>query len=216
MIALASDNGDILVQDGARVNVSGAEGGDAGKVIMRAANGTANIAASSLQGSATADNSGARGDGARFELDVAMLPDFSTLNTALNQGGFDGARTLRVRTGDIHLAAADTVKAKEIHIAADGGKLDVAGHIDASGKDAGRIDLYAGNDVTVLAGARIDAYATGSNRSGGKVEIGTTEGKLNLAAGSMVDVHGGSGSQSGEGGKVLLRAPARAQAMRWE
>ncbi|WP_025041352.1 filamentous haemagglutinin family protein [Nitrosospira briensis] len=207
MIELASDNGGILVQDGARVNVSGAEGGDAGKVIMRAANGTANIAASSLQGSATADNSGARGDGARFELDVAMLPDFSTLNTALNQGGFDGARTLRVRTGDIHLAAADTVKAKEIHIAADGGKLGVAGHIDASGKDAGSINLYAGNDVTVLTGARLDAYATGANRSGGEVEIGTTEGKLNLAAGSVVDVHGGSGSQPGEGGKVLLRAP---------
>ncbi len=93
----------------------------------------------SLQGSAMADGKSCRGrNGGRFELDVATLPDFSAFNTILNQGVFDGARTLRVRTA-MSAGCADTVKAKEVHIAADGGKLDVAGHVDASGTDAGSI-----------------------------------------------------------------------------
>ncbi|SCY11929.1 filamentous haemagglutinin family protein [Nitrosospira sp. Nsp13] len=207
IVELASDNGNVVVQTGAQVNVSASPGGDAGKVIVRAANGTADIADGSLQGAALANAGGARGEGGRFDLDVAALTDFSVLNTALNQGVFDGARTLRVRTGDVRLAATDTVKAKDIHIAVDGGKLDVAGHVDASGGDAGNIRLYAKNDVTVLASAKLDAYATGNGKHGGEVEIGTTAGRLNLAAGSTLDVHGGSGAQASEGGEVLLRAP---------
>ncbi|WP_306463963.1 filamentous haemagglutinin family protein [Nitrosospira sp. NpAV] len=205
-VELASDSGNVVVQTGAQVNVSAAPGGDAGKVIVRAANGTADIAAGSLQGSAAADAGGARGEGGRFDLDVGALTDFS----ALNQGVFDGARALRVRSGDVSLAASDTIKAKNVHIAVDGGKLDVAGHVDASGTDAGNIRLYAKNDVTVLASAKLDAYATGNGKNGGDVEIGTTAGRLNLAADSTLDVHGGGGgggAQAGEGGEVVLRAP---------
>lgn len=207
IVELASDNGSVVVKTGAQVNVSAAPGGDAGKAIVRAANGTATLAAGSMQGAALADTGGIRGEGGRFIMDVAALADFSTLNTALNQGVFDGARTLRVRTGDVSVAASDTVKAKDVHIAVDGGKLDLAGHIDASGKDGGSINLYAKNDVAVLASAKLDAYATGNGKNGGEVEIGTTEGRLSLATGSTVDVRGGGGAQAGEGGEVLLRAP---------
>lgn len=201
---LISDNGDVVLQAGAVVNVSAEPGGDAGDVIIRATKGTAIVAGNTLQGSSPVDADGERGEGARFELDVNTLADFSALNTTLNQGEFDAARTLRVRMGDVSVAAADTLKAKEVRIAVDSGKLDVAGHIDASGKDAGSIGLYAKNDVTVLAGAKLDAYATGEHENGGEVEIGTVAGRLNLAAGSSIDVHAGSG---GEGGEVLLRAP---------
>lgn len=206
-VELASDNGNVVVQTGAQVNVSAVPGGDAGKVIVRAANGTANLAGS-LQGASLADADGARGEGGRLDLDVVALTDFSTLNTMLNQGVFDGARTLRVRSGDISLAASDTIKAKNVDIAVDGGKLDVAGHVDASGADAGSIRLYAKNDVTVLASAKLAAYATGNGKNGGDVEIGTTAGRLDFAAGSTLDVHagGGGGAQAGEGGEVLLRA----------
>jgi filamentous hemagglutinin len=207
IVELASTNGNVAVQTGAQVNVSATPGGDAGKVIVRAAKGTATLAAGSLQGAALAEVGGSRGEGGRFDLDVGALTDFSTLNTALNQGVFDGARTLRVRTGDVSLAASDTVKAKDIHIAVDGGKLDVAGRVDASGGDAGSIRLYARNDVTVLASAKLDAYASGNGKNGGEVEIGTTQGRLSLATGSTVDVRGGGGAQVGEGGEVLLRAP---------
>lgn len=212
VVELASDDGNVVVQPGAQVNVSAAPGGDAGKVIVRAAKGTGAIAAGSLKGSAianTSDASGAGGAGARFDLDVAALTDFSTLNTVLNQGVFDGARTFRVRTGDVSLATSDMVKAREVYIAVDGGKLDVGGHIDATGSDAGRINLYAKSDVAVLGGAKLDAYSTGNGKSGGEVEIGTTEGRLKLADGSVIDVHGhnsDNGGENGEGGKILLRA----------
>ena len=86
----------------------------------------------------------------------------------------------------------------------DGGKLDVAGHVDASGTDAGSIHLHAKNDVTVLAGGKLDAVSIGSGESGGTVEIGTAQGALNLAQGSAIDVQGGD---NGDGGKVVLRAP---------
>ncbi len=203
-VELTSDNGNVVVQNGAQVNVSAPPGGDAGKVIVRAANGTVTLAAGSLQGAATADINGARGDGGRFYLDVGTLADFSTLNTTINQGVFDGARTLRVRTGDVSLAASDVVKAKEVRIAVDGGKLDIAGHIDASGNNAGNIHLDAKNDVAVLASAKLHANAAGDAKNGGDVEIGTTEGRLKLATGSTVDVRGG---RNGGGGEVLLRAP---------
>ncbi len=197
---LISDNGDVVLQAGAVVNVSAAAGGDAGDVIIRATRGTAIVAGNTLQGSSPVDADGVRGEGSRFDLDVKTLADFSALNTTLNQGEFDGARSVRVRTGDVSVAAADTLKAKEVRIAVDSGKLDVAGHIDASGKDAGSIGLYAKNDVTVLAGAKLDAYATGEHENGGEVEIGAVAGRLNLAAGSSIDVH------AGNGGEVLLRA----------
>src|SRR5574340_24664 len=142
-VELASDNGNVVVQTGARVDVSAAAGGDAGKVIIRAPNGTATLAAASLLGSATTDAGGTRGEGGRFELHVASLNDFSTLNTVLNQGAFDGVRTLSVRPGDVSVAAADGVKGNSIRISADGGRLDVAGQIDASGNEAGGICRYA-------------------------------------------------------------------------
>src|SRR6185437_1705889 len=143
-VELASGSGDVVLQSGARVDVSAAPGGDAGNVAIHAPHGVAAIAAGSLRGAAAADAGGVRGEGGRADLDVGTLADFSSLNTALNQGVFDGARTLRVRGGDVALAAADTVKAKEVRIAVDGGKLDVAGHIDTSGSDGGSIDLHAG------------------------------------------------------------------------
>lgn len=214
VVELASEDGNVVVQPGAQVNVSAASGGDAGKVIVRAGKGTAAIAAGSLQGSAMADTGGntggRRGKGAGFDLDVAALADFSTLNTALNQGVFDGARTFRVRTGDVSLSASDTVRASEVQIAVDDGKLDLAGHIDVSGNDAGRINLYARNDVNVLAGTKLDAYSTGNGKNGDEVDIGTAEGRLNLAEGSVIDVHGHNsehGGEGGEGGRILLRAP---------
>jgi filamentous hemagglutinin len=203
-VELASGDGNVVVQAGARVNVSAAPGGDAGKMIVNATKGAASIAPGSVYGSAAADSNGARGAGAHFDMDVATLADFSALNTTLNQGEFDGARTLRVRTGDVGLASSDTVKAREVSITVDNGKLDLAGHIDASGKNGGSINLNARNGVAVLAGAKLDAYASGIRKNGGEVAIGTSDGSLSLGDGGRVDVHGGTG---GMGGKIVLRAP---------
>jgi hypothetical protein len=200
----ASETGNVEFESGAQVDVSAAAGGDAGTLIVRAANGTFTLADGSVNGASPVNSEGQRGEGARVDIDTGTLTNFSTLNAALNSGGFDGGRDLRVRTGDVNIAATDAVKAHDIKIAADNGMLDVAGTLDASGEDAGRIELFAGNDVNVLATARLKAVSSGSNEDGGDIEIGTRDGSLNLVAGSTMDGAGGTG---GQGGTVLLRAP---------
>ena len=199
-----SDTGNVTVAAGSNVDVSAAAGGDAGTLVVRAATGAVTLADGSVRGATPADTDGKRGDGARVEVDSGTLVSFSDLNTALNSGGFDDARMLRVRNGDVRVASGDTVRANTIQIAVDNGQLDVAGQLDASGEDAGRIGLFAKNDVNILADAKLDAASTGANRAGGDIEIGTRDGRLDLVSGSAMNVAGGAG---GQGGTVQLRAP---------
>ena len=205
-----SDTGNVDFAEGANVDVSAAAGGDAGTLIVRAANGTFSLADGSVSGASSENAEAQRGEGARAVIDTGSLASFSALNTALNSGGFDGERDVRVRTGDVSIAATDTLKALNIRVAADGGKLDVAGTLDASDKDAGRIELFAKNDVNVLATAELKAVSSGAGEDGGDIEIGTRDGIVNLLAsdtGKGINVAGGAG---GQGGTVLLRAPRTA------
>ncbi|OZA11805.1 MAG: hypothetical protein B7X94_04745, partial [Hydrogenophilales bacterium 17-62-8] len=213
-----SENGNVEFVAGSKVDMSAAAGGDAGTLIVRAANGTVSLADGSVSGTAGADADGQRGEGARAVIDTGTLASFSALNTALNSGGFDGERNLRVRTGDVSIASTDMVKAQVIKISADGansnvvgdGKINVAGTLDASGSAAGHIELFAKNNVNVESTARLAAVSSGANEDGGDIVIGTRKGKLNLEAsdpGKGIDVSGGAG---GQGGTVLLRAPRTA------
>ncbi|RJP70076.1 MAG: filamentous hemagglutinin N-terminal domain-containing protein [Comamonadaceae bacterium] len=199
-----SDTGNVEIQSGARVDVSAAAGGDAGTLKLSAVQGTVVVADGSVQGAAPADAAGQRGEGARVQVDVGTLASFSALNAALNSGGFDMERQLRVRNGDVRVMATDAVTASTIGIAVDGGQLDVAGQLNASGEQGGRIALFAKNNVNLLEGAKLDAVSTGAGKAGGRIEIGTRDGNLDLAEGGALNVSGGSG---GEGGKVHLRAP---------
>ncbi|KVW95123.1 filamentous haemagglutinin family protein [Thiobacillus denitrificans] len=199
----ASDSGNVEFAAGSNVDVSAAAGGDAGTLIVRAANGSFTLADGSVSGAAPMDADNTRGEGARALIDTGTLASFSTLNSVLNSGGFDGERGLRVRSGNVDIAAGDMVVARDIRISADGGTLDVAGTLDASGDVAGRIELFARDDVNVLASARLKAISSGALEDGGDIEIGTRDGSLDLAADSAIDVSGGAG---GQGGTVLLRA----------
>ncbi|MEQ1663097.1 MAG: filamentous hemagglutinin family protein [Thiobacillus sp.] len=200
-----SDTDNVEFGQGSVVDVSAAPGGDAGTLIVKAVNGTL-IADGSVRGLAPEDSNQARGEGARALIDVGSLTGFSDLNTVLNSGGFDGVRDLRVRTGNVSIASTDSVRAQTLRIAADGGTLDVAGTLDASGTDAGRIELWAKGDVNVTSKAKLAATSSGANEDGGDVLIGTRDGEINLAASDPdkgIYVSGGAG---GQGGTVLLRA----------
>ncbi|MDP3138695.1 MAG: filamentous hemagglutinin family protein [Burkholderiaceae bacterium] len=205
---------DVDLRDIAQVDVSAAKGGDAGTLIVRAANGSVSLADGSVRGAVPVDADGQRGEGARAVIDTGTLASFSALNAALNSGGFDGERDLRVRTGDVSIASTDVVKAQLIKISADGanssvagdGKINVAGTLDASGKEAGRIELFAKHDVNVKSTAKLAAVSSGANEDGGDIVISTRDGQLNLEAsapGKGIDV---SGSAGGQGGTLLLRA----------
>ncbi|MBW8372218.1 MAG: filamentous hemagglutinin family protein [Thiobacillus sp.] len=204
-VVLISKTGNIEIQslgaDTALVNVSAVTGGEAGHLGISAANGTAEIAADSIQG--TADYSE---QSASFALDVSKLDadkmDFSTLNARLDTGGFKRAQDVRVRTGDVSIAAGETVTAHDYTLAADSGAITVEGMVDASGNQGGKIGLYASNGLTLKTDGKLDARASGAGERGGKVELAAGVGALDLQGGE-INVNPGVG---GEKGEVLLRA----------
>lgn len=238
-VELTSAGGNVNIDNGAVVDVAGADGGDAGSLKISASAGAATLDGT-LKGYANPDAKGSVGKQGSFSLDVATLGNhldkdgnpvaitFSDLNGKLAaktdsatgktlEGGFSEAVDVRVRSGDLSVAATDTVKAHQFSLEADNGKIDVAGTIDASGDKGGSIGLYASGDVTLQDGAKLWAYATkpgnntvgtgvaaGTAGQGGKVMLASTSGWVDVQKNSEIDVHGGgNGAQDGS---VLLRA----------
>lgn len=189
-------SGGITVEQGARIDVSAVAGGDAGRIDIQTPGGTLNLAAGSLQGQAAAGG----GEGARLSVDVGSVADFSALAAAVGQGGFTQAQAYRVRTGDLDLQAGQTVRAHDIAIAADDGDIVQAGTLDASGAKGGRVSVQASGDLTLASGARIAVNATDATKNGGTVELGSSDGVLDLQQGSTIS------AQGARGGDVQLRA----------
>ncbi|MGD0959938.1 MAG: filamentous hemagglutinin family protein [Methylomonas sp.] len=212
---LTAAQGNVDLTSGASVNLAGAlqnniEQSSAGSLNVQAVNGQfvwngtidAGGAGLTTAGGATAGNA---------QINVAGFGagGFSALNSQLAAAGFTHNLSLEQQTGDITVAAADTVTASQFQLSADQGAVYLDGTINASGASAGSVSVYGANGVT-LAGA-IDAYATGAGNAGGNVTLdavarnGETAGSgvLDLsAAGGAINVSGGNG---GNGGSLLLR-----------
>lgn len=206
-ISLISDSGNVTINSGALVDVSGAvdandptKGGDAGSLSISATQGTANIAGS-LKGSAPAGVAGS------FTLDAnsiagTALTALDNLNALLmwdtlkHTGGFSQSINLRDRS-DASLILNNVVTAQNYQLAADNGSITVNGKIDASRASGGNILLAAKNDVNL--NSTLDAH--GTTDSGGKVTLETKNGNIVLNKGAYMDV---SGTASGT---VHLRAP---------
>lgn len=213
LVSLRSAGGKVIQESGALIDVAGdGAGGDAGELRVAAAADAELLG--TLRGGAQAgfESGRFRIDAKRINPDAGGVNGFSSLNAALQAGGFHQSRQLRVRQGDVEIAAGDTARAREFVLSVDGGKLDVAGVIDASGAQGGRIDLYADGDLNLLGGARLLAQATESRASawgtageGGQVVLGSTAGRVKPEAGALIDVSTPAGSAA-RGGTVLLRA----------
>ncbi|MGH8488903.1 MAG: filamentous hemagglutinin family protein [Gammaproteobacteria bacterium] len=207
-VTLDSEHGNVLLAAGARLDVSGhAANSDAGTIRVAAAEGSVEFAPGAIvQGRAAAGN-----QGGSFDLDAGTLgaDGFTGLNAALNGGEFSASRALRLRSGDIVVGANDRLRASDLRLTADGGKIDVQGYLDASGTLAGRVVLNARDDLTLHATAVIDAHANGAGEDGGEVVLATSDGALDLAAGARIDVAGrsGGGAIAADTGYVHLRAP---------
>ncbi len=209
-VALMADAGGISVGAGARIDVSGAtSGGDAGKISLSAPKGEVRLDAAAQL--AAAARAGAKAGS--FALDAQkLINDFSALNATLNTAGFTNGRQFRLRQGDIAIAASDVILAHDLRLAADTGSIDVRGRIDASGEQAGRVDLYADKDITLYGSARIDAHAQGAGEKGGEVTLASRAGQLDLQAtddpnAKTIDVSGTKADGTSEDtGVVHLRA----------
>lgn len=197
-LAVSSAHGDVALNGAIDLSSGVSGGGDAGRLTATAAHGDLAI------GGTVNVRAGQGGRGGEARLDANNLGDFSALNTTLNSAGFDGQRDLRQRSGDLTIAATDTVTAHDIQITADVGSIDVAGTLDASGSEGGRIQLNADQNLNVAATAELDASATTAAGDGGRVDLRSQNGGVFLDNGSVIDVRGGA---NGHNGEVHLRLP---------
>ncbi|WP_415914844.1 filamentous haemagglutinin family protein [Rhodopseudomonas palustris] len=141
--------------------------------------------------------------------------DFAALNARLSAGGVFGARSFQIKQGD--LTIGNELKASEINVSLDNGRLTVAGTIDASGESVGTIRLAAKNGLTLTGSAVLDAHGTvlrvdsygkiidSPNRA--IVELSSGNGRLTLAQGARIDLrHGTSASVGSAAGQNDGRA----------
>ncbi|WP_428423386.1 filamentous haemagglutinin family protein [Methylibium sp.] len=204
-VVLGSAHGSVTMAAAAKVDVSGAaQGGDAGTLLVSARSVQLD---GELRGAA-----GAAQEQGKFRLDAGTPGNFSALNAKLNQGGFTEERDIRVRSGDLAVAAGDLVKAQHVTLAADGGRIDVAGRIDASSATGGgSVSLHAQTGLALAAGSRIDASgsstasgAAAAASNGGAVKLSTRSGAMSFDAASQIDVRAGA---KGQAGSVVFSVP---------
>lgn len=217
---LTSASGSVRMQAGSVLDLSGAGvRGDAGRLQISAIAGEL-----ALDGRiATQPGSDARG--VSVAVDVGRLPDLGVLAPALNGTGAASEQAynldVRVRRGDVQLAAGQTLSAHNMRIAADGsdptrandGTLRIDGTLNASGERAGRVELHARQQIALGDTARIDAASTGVNEEGGSVLLsarirqpvtGAQLDAITIAGSARVNVSSGAGAP---GGTMTLRAP---------
>jgi filamentous hemagglutinin family protein len=212
--------GNLTVDSGANLDVSGAGTADAGALSFSAGQAVRLGSEFKLSGSG-----GSAAIGGSFTLDAGSLAisgsganALSELAGALGAGGFSNAIDLHVRTGNLDLAAGTSLSANSVTLTADTGQIVVGGDISApSGALRGSLSIFGGSGVEVLAGAALHADGAGAAGLGGTIEIGA--GQLVVDKTGMLDTYNGasialdagstiSAAGAADDGTLLLRAPA--------
>lgn len=191
-VNLVSLGGDVDFAPGTSVSVGGGSGA-AGTLQLSAARGLVRLPGT-IDAAAPAGKASLRLDTGRNPLGTGgRLFDLAAF-LAGPGAAFTGDVRIRTGEGDLALAAGTTLRADAVRLTADGGRLDIAGHIDTSGVTGGDIGLFGAQGVALAATARLDAHADGYGAtdtraaSGGDIVIGTTAGTIDVAAGAEIDV----------------------------
>ncbi|CAB3647084.1 hypothetical protein LMG3431_02539 [Achromobacter pestifer] len=137
----------------------------------------------------------------------SLSEQFAALNQRLNDGEVIGLRSFQLKQGDLTIGS--DLKATEVNVSLDNGRLTVDGVIDASGERVGSIRL-AGRQGLTLAGSavldahgsvlRVDSYGQiidSPNRA--IVELNSGDGQLTLAEGARIDLRHGTEAEVGTG-----------------
>lgn len=195
-ISLTAEQGKLAILNGARLDVSGSSvGGDAGNLNLAAANGELTLAGS-LVGRA---HSGAVGGGLALDSLSLSSAQWAGLLGQLHNGGFNGNIAIRQRLGDMNIAAGQSLQAANITLAADSGSLTVAGELSVSGAQAGKLQLAAGDALTIMAGAKLGAVSSGADQAGGTITLTSTDADgdglegVAIASGAVLDLSGAAG-----------------------
>jgi len=196
-----SDHGKVLMAAGSMVDVDSGGGKAAGGSVTLKAPDQSVVLSGQLQaagGSATLDVGG-------FDATA----NFDGLMAALNNAGINQAIYFRTRNADIVQSTAGNIVAKNVTLVSDTGAMTLAGGIHAdSAEQGGSIKLYAGDGITLAAGADLTALGTAVGAKGGQVLLSSVDGDndaisgIDLQSGSRIDVSGNGGAD----GEVTLRA----------
>ncbi len=199
-ISLKSASGGLSLAAGSVVDVSGAQVGSAvgGSLSLSAAQGTLS-SQGTLRGQGGAQLSVDSQGGLTLDALAAQLTPATG-----EAASFSGAITLRQRSGDLSLSAGKTLAAQQLDLSADAGSLSLAGTLDATGSEGGRVALAASGDLLLSATAKILASATSAAGAGGQVSLASTAERIRMKAGSLVDVS--AGSKSTQAGRLTLTA----------
>ena len=218
-VVLDSKAGNIRQASGSHVDLSAVEN-RAGKFTAIALGTGAGMV--DLQGSFAGGSTGHYDAGGTYvpyaaggaDIRGQQIADFTGLNQRLNDGKVSGSRNFQIKQGD--LTIGDELKAREISVSVDGGRLVVNGTVDASGEQVGSIRLAARDGVAIGGNALLDAHSRvlrvdsygkiieAPNRA--MIEIQSGNGTLVLADGARMDVRAGTDGTAQALGTVELSA----------
>ncbi|TWT13050.1 filamentous haemagglutinin family protein [Reyranella sp. CPCC 100927] len=192
-VELKAASGTAVVESGALIDLSATDGGNAGTLRVNVPKGTLILAGDVRAGAKAGATRGS------FTLDTGTLSDIGALMATLNAGSFFEQRLVTVRSGDVALDG--TAQARNLQVTADTGRIIVrsGARLLADSDNGGSVRLVARDDLILDGGALI--AARGSKGKGGRIDLETASGALDLAAGSTLDVSGAT-----LGGKVHVRA----------
>jgi hypothetical protein len=204
---LSAANGQVVFENTGNgkniIDVSATDGQSSGRVTIDGEASDLDLNALTLLGSG--------GVGGSLDLITRALPELGDLATTLIAGGFTNELNIQAREDDMNLAAGWALAARSITLAADGendpsgskGKITIGGTVSTSGATGGTIHIYAGQDLTLAAGGRIEAM--GTNGNGGEVVLGSDVGFVRTEANATIDTRG-SGTSGTQDGSVTFRA----------
>ncbi len=195
LLTLKAMVGDIAIAGDSVLAVGGPKG-QAGSISLSSPDGAvyAHNAAGTVVTLSSVFSTGGLG-GASLNLDTNGA---FALDAFAAPGGagqfFNGAISVRSGTGDLTLAAGQTLKASSVDLVADGGQIADSGVIDTSGASGGNVGLYGARGVHLASGALIDTRALGNGPSstlqaiGGNVTLGVDgTGAIAVDTGATID-----------------------------
>lgn len=196
-VNLIANNGNINIDAGATVTVNALNEANAGRINVEATQGALQLAGR-LEGERNQT-----GKGASLNVDVQST-DINITN--IQATGFEASRDYRIRQGDITISGIgeQALVAQKIRVTADAGQINVSGDVRTNSANNGSIGLFAQNGLTLSATANLNASSSADGAKGGRIDLHTVNGNLNLQANATINVSGGN---AGQGGTVHLRAP---------
>lgn len=196
---LVARQGNLKLAPGASIDVSaGGDRVDAGRI------------AALVGGEADLGGTLVAGRDGEFALTTGTLADFTGLLGQWATGGFTRSVSLETRSGDLTLAADESITAQAVTLAASGGQLRVDGRVDARAAGGGQAVLAAGDGLILGATAEVLAANTAASGEGGEITLIARDGAINFETDTSgrraaLDVAGPGGAAAGT---VLLRATA--------